>query len=90
MDRDIIVIEPKRKSGRPRKPRPERPQAYQIEVWDRRPELKSPRLVLTDYLIPGNWTIKDIIERLGVAPHLTVTRRLPGENWTTIQHGRTA
>jgi len=49
--------------------------AVKIEVFDERAHIPgNPSHVGTHENVPGTWTVADIIERLGIASHLTVYR----------------
>lgn len=58
-----------------------------IQVWDKRPEV-SVRMLAEFPRTPGSWSIREIIERYGIAEHLTVLRIDGGGGAEEIQHGR--
>jgi hypothetical protein len=66
--------------------------SWTIHVYDERPEIVELRgdkkHVATFQLVPESWTTKDVIERFGIAEHLTVYRSFDGGKWTVIQEGR--
>lgn len=75
-----------KKRGRPRKdaekPAPAKP--YMVDVWDFRTE---PRFVIQHANVPPSWTIRDVVERMGIGEHLTVYRHMEGGR-EIIQRGR--
>ncbi len=78
--------------GRKRKTEldPNRFAPMHIQVWDRRPEVSS-KMIFEDRTVPWNWNVKMILERFGIADHLTVLRRGVGDvEWSIIQTGRIA
>ena len=61
-----------------------------IIVQDERPELGSIREVARFENVPGDWDTKTIIERHGIAEHLTVYSQITGGARRIIQTGRRA
>lgn len=60
-----------------------------IRVADERPELeRNPRDIARFPNVPENWTASEVVERFGIANHLTVYRSFNGGHETIIQEGR--
>ena len=64
-----------------------------IQVTDERPEIVDARggqikIVAQFPNVPENWETKDILQRFGIAEHLTVWRSYDGGARRMIQEGR--
>ncbi len=63
-----------------RKQMPDISPSATIEVWDERAYLpNTPKLVGRHEHVPGEWTNATIIQRFGIARHLTVYRSAESE-----------
>jgi hypothetical protein len=50
-----------------------KPVARLIEIFDERPYLPgNPSKIAEHKSVPSEWTLREIFERLSIAPHLTV------------------